>query len=63
MTTDKIFDERADLHGLCGMEVGQSKHRCNFVAAEVTKISTLTYTTSWSRSLPATWSQRTRCPH
>ena len=26
---------------------GQSQHRCNFVAAEVTEISTLTYTTPW----------------
>ena len=52
-----------NLHGLCGMGVEQSQHGCNFVAAEVTEISTLTYTTPCLRPLPATWSQRTRCPH
>ena len=46
-TTDKIFGDRPDLHGLCGMRVGQSQHRCNFLAAEVTEVSTVTYTTPW----------------
>ena len=59
----RFFGDRPDLHGLCGMGVGQSQHRWNFVAPEVTEISTLNYTTPWLRPLPATWSPRTRCPH
>ena len=53
-TTNKIFRSRPDLHGLRGMGAQLRQHRCNFVAEEVTEISTRTNTTPWLQPLPAT---------
>ena len=54
----KIVGRRPHLHGLRGMGARPRQHRCNFVAEDVTEISSLTNTTPWLRPLPATCSPR-----